>query len=181
MGHRFDRVVLAARQSRRAAVAAVAIAFLDVLYGSGTDGGSAVQARKRKRKPKLVLNAFGCVDVGGRCAGNSGNCCSNVCQGAKPKRGKKDKSVCVAHNTGGCTPSGDTFCQGGPVTKCPGDGWCFLTTGIAGFCGDILQAACMTCNRDLECEQAFGPGAACVSCPSSSCTATEKRFCIGPA
>ncbi|MGH2617744.1 MAG: hypothetical protein ACRDJC_21155, partial [Thermomicrobiales bacterium] len=59
-----------------------------------------VEAKKRK-KPRP--NEFGCLNVGQTCGGRSERCCSSICQGKKPKKGKKDRSRCVAHNVGGCT------------------------------------------------------------------------------
>ncbi|MGH2615622.1 MAG: hypothetical protein ACRDJC_10315 [Thermomicrobiales bacterium] len=58
--------------------------------------------RAKKRKKKLILNEFGCVDVGGKCRGRADVCCSGICQGKRPKKGKRDKRRCVAHDTDGC-------------------------------------------------------------------------------
>src|SRR5690349_9471959 len=66
--------------------------------------GNKHKKHKRHNAP-LVFNQFGCVEVGGRCQGNSANCCSGICQGKKPKHGERDKSVCVGHNVGACTPA----------------------------------------------------------------------------
>lgn len=140
----------------------------------------AVQARKKKKKKaKLIRNAFGCVNVGGKCRGNSGNCCSSICQGEAPKKGKPDRSVCVAHNTGGCEAADDS-CGAMTPAVCPG-GICLRTTGNAGFCGSILETACTACQRDIECEAAFGAGAACIVCPSGSCDDTGFRYCSAAA
>lgn len=60
---------------------------------------------KRKRKKKLKRNGFGCVNVGGKCRGKDAACCSGICQGKKPKKGKKDTSrctVCVGHLADAC-------------------------------------------------------------------------------
>jgi hypothetical protein len=119
-------------------------------------------AKKKKRK-KLKRNSFGCVDVGGKCRGNSANCCSSICQGKKPKKGKKDKSRCVAHNALTCQPEQDN-CVATP-NACGMGGSCFRTTGNASFCGN--NAISQACTRDIECEAAAGLGAACVVCPSA--------------
>ncbi len=178
--HQLDNVSRRLARSRRTLVGA------GVLAASGLKGFStltpldAVQAKKRKRRP-LVLNTFGCVDVGGKCRGNSDNCCSGVCQGRKPKKGKKDKSVCVAHNTGGCSVASDSCLVGGTPTPCPPDGACLRTTGNAGFCGDFTRTTCQACQRDRDCEIVFGAGSACVICATSTCEATGRRLCVAPA
>lgn len=131
--------------------------------------------RKRKKKP-LQLNTFGCVDVGGKCRGNNAHCCSGICQGKKPKKGKKDRSQCVAHNVGTCLVEQDSC--GGPVVPCGGPNTaCFRTTGKASFCagggGD-----CLACTKDAECEPFLGPGAACIVC--FSCAQTGGTGCVPP-
>jgi hypothetical protein len=172
----------------------------DVLRGlSGAGLGLAalrpleVMLAKKKRKdkgkkPKLQRNEFGCVNVGGKCRGNSANCCSGICEGRKPKRGKKDTSVCVAHDSGVCFPENDTCTVGGNV-RCGSDNencFCVLSTGNAGFCGDLsytggTDSFCRECSRDIDCQGEFGPGAACVflgGVCSSLCAATGRTACI---
>lgn len=118
--------------------------------------------KQRRRKPKLKLNAFGCVDVGKPCRGKDAKCCSGICQGKKPKRGEKDKRTCAAHNTGGCGTHGD-WCAGVDVPCGPNQGsFCFQTTGKAGFCA--AGGPCVDCKKDKDCEATKGPGAACVVC-----------------
>jgi hypothetical protein len=145
---------------------------------------------KKHRNTPLVLNQFGCLDVGGRCQGNSANCCSGVCQGTKPKRGENDKSVCVAHNQDGCTPERNGCVVGTALSACnPANpvAFCLVTTGNAGFCGNVAglsPANCQLCTKDTDCV-AFGfpPGSACVlfdgGC-SSNCPTTGTRACIPP-
>jgi hypothetical protein len=117
--------------------------------------------RKKKKKQKLVFNAFGCVDVGKACRGNNANCCSGICQGTAPKKGKKDTSRCIAHNEGACQ-AGDDFCQGATV-ECGAGGFCARTTGNGSFCGK--SAPCTECSKDTDCDEAeFGPGVACIVC-----------------
>jgi hypothetical protein len=151
--------------------------------------GEARKKRKRKdRKPKLKRNAFGCVDVGGKCQGNDANCCSGICQGKKPKKGRKDTSICVAHdNAGICFADSDTCSAGGNIS-CSVESVCFcvLTTGSAGFCGDFTAGApelCRDCTTDTDCQEEFGPGAACVllgGICSSFCPATGRTACVPP-
>ncbi len=42
---------------------------------------------KPARKPRR--NAFGCVDVGTPCRGKDRSCCSGICSGPKPKKGRQ--------------------------------------------------------------------------------------------
>jgi hypothetical protein len=132
---------------------------------------------RKKRQQKPVFNAFGCVNVDGKCRGNSSLCCSGICQGKKPKKGEKDKSRCVAHNTGGCSAALQS-CGPVPDVPCGAGGFCLATTGNAGFCGAIVQATCATCQRDTDCQGIFGAGAACVICANGSCPATGDRLCV---
>jgi hypothetical protein len=116
---------------------------------------------KGKRKPGLQRNGFGCVDIGKPCRGNNANCCSGICDGEKPKKGKKDTSRCVAHNVGECQADQDV-CRG-IGAACGDGGACFRTTGNASFCGDGGQ--CVACQKDADCEaMGFLAGAACVDC-----------------
>jgi hypothetical protein len=121
-----------------------------------------------KKKKKLKFNEFGCVNVGGKCRGKDANCCSNICQGEKPKQGKKDKSRCVAHDEQGCQAGQiEDFCGGADVpctTSAPEPGLCNTTTGNAGYCADF--GVCFPCQKDLDCQNQsqFGPGSACVLC-----------------
>src|SRR5687768_14157086 len=106
---RFDSLTrtLTLPGSRRQALAAV-------LGGLGTLGALTGDGKKKNRGKEPALNALGCVNVGGKCRGKDSLCCSGVCQGKKPKKGKKDRRTCVAHNTGGCTSERD-FCVASPA------------------------------------------------------------------
>lgn len=168
---------------RSLAGAGMALAALRVF-----DAAEARKKGKGKKKAKLKRNEFGCVDVGGKCRGNNGNCCSGICEGKKPKKGKKDKSVCVAHDTAGiCFPDSDS-CIIGQQVPCHPDNTncaCFLTTGSAGFCGDGSATDpadfCRDCVRDTDCEAEFGLGAACVvlgGICSTACPETQRRACV---
>lgn len=136
-------------------------------------------AAKRKKKPKQ--NAFGCLDIGKPCRGKDARCCSGRCQGKKPKNGEKDKSTCVAHHVGPCTPAQDD-CVVDMGTYCNPDlpfAVCYRTTGKASFCGNAVHGGCIVCRTDAQCE-AFGfpKGSACVVCPA--CEGGEGTACISP-
>jgi hypothetical protein len=145
----------------------------------------------RKRKKKLVLNEFGCVDVGGKCRGNNGNCCSGICQGKKPKKGKKDTSVCVAHNLGDCSLQRD-ICLTGDAgeSACNANSVCAATTGKAAFCASQEEVACRICSTDQDCEaQGFPFGSACIILTGGECNAggdcngiggSNGTACAGP-
>jgi hypothetical protein len=173
---RFDSLArsLAAASSRRRALASsfgglIALATLPV------------DAKKGKTK-KPNKNAFGCVDVGKACAGKDSNCCSGVCQGKKPKKGKKDKSKCQAHNAGTCTQNTCAVGVNVPCNPANPDCFCVSTTGDANFCGNFTippTSLCRVCRKDTDCEAEFGQGAACIVlggvcspfCPTTSGTA----------
>jgi hypothetical protein len=136
----------------------------------------AKKRRKSKKAKKLQLNEFRCVDVGKPCRGNDANCCSGICQGKKPKKGKKDNSRCVAHDTGGCQADQDV-CLSLQEIPCGTNGNCLRTTGKASFCGDFENSACVACTKDADCETDFGAGAACVVC-AVDCEETGNRVCF---
>ena len=145
------------RVLRRFAVAALGqIALVGVGIGSGQAG---------KRRQKFKKNKFGCIDVGKKCYGRDGKCCSGICDG------EARKSRCVAHNTGGCA-SDDSSCPE-PI-PCGTDGECHRTTGKAGFCAQIGTCDCRPCKKDKDCEPEFGAGAACIVCISNT-----ENSCIG--
>lgn len=154
---------------------------------------------KKKKKPSPPLppssppqsppafNAFGCIDVGQPCRGNSSLCCSGVCEGAAPAPGQPDASVCVAHNAGICFADSDICSVSAPVACKPGKSncTCMLTTGNAGFCAEIIHAeeSCRLCSTDADCQAEFGAGAACVvlggAC-TAICSATGRTACLRP-
>jgi hypothetical protein len=137
----------------------------------------AATARKRKNKQKPLPNAYGCLDIGQKCGGSSARCCSGICQGKKPKKGKRDKSVCAAHNALTCT-AGQDSCLGTNL-YCGNAGICLQTTGKASYCGQT--PSCAACQRDADCEAMKGPGAACVVCAISSCPGTGGMACYAAA
>ena len=189
-GKRFDVLTrfLTTAGSRRRALAA-----LGSLVTLGALPASAKKGKKKSKKPKkkLALNAFGCVNVGQRCGGNSTNCCSGICQGKKPKKGKQDKSTCVAHNTGICSVNTDTCTVGAgvPCNSNDPDCLCTLTTGNAGFCGSFTGNGtggineCRICSKDTDCQAEFGAGAACVvlgGICTPFCVTTGRTACAVP-
>jgi hypothetical protein len=190
-GYRFEALIrtLTGGASRRGLLGGLASAAAGFAMARFPDEIEAKKKRKRKnRKPKLKRNEFGCVDVGGKCLGNDANCCSGICDGKKPKRGKKDTSACIAHDNGVCFPENDTCTVGANVPCNPDNTGCFcaLTTGNAGFCGNFTivdGAGCRECSRDTDCQEDLGPGAACVflgGICSSICATTGRTACIRP-
>jgi hypothetical protein len=143
---------------------------------------AAAAKKKRKKKPrKPTFSAFGCLNVGQPCRGDSATCCSGICQGKKPKKGKKDTSTCVAHNTGGCTPERSLCVTDSPASQCSAEGVCLTTTGNAGFCADadIGFTNCQPCRTDTDCEAlGFGAGAACVIFDGQFCASPDEG-CAG--
>jgi hypothetical protein len=140
------------------------------VLGVGTLSLPALAAAKKKRKSKIKIrrNAFGCVSVGKACRGKDANCCSGICKGKKPRKGEKDTSRCVAHDTGGCLPGKD-ICDAfvACTTSAGNTGHCGTTTGNAGYCFDVIPGLAQRCRRDPDCREALGASAACVYCPGS--------------
>jgi hypothetical protein len=150
-----------------------AAALLGVTLGIDTDA----KKKKRKKAKKPQLNAFGCLDVSQACGGSSSKCCSGICQGKKPKKGKKDTSRCVAHNALDCQTGADS-CAGGTV-PCGTAGACAITTGAASFCSATGDGACVVCQTDADCVASRGPGAACIVCPGNCPDTTTACFAAG--
>jgi hypothetical protein len=157
-------------------------------------------ARKKKKKPgkkssPLRLNQFGCVDVGSPCRGNGANCCSGLCQGVKPRPGKKDSSRCVGHNEDSCTPARNRCTVADPASAAcnPANAaaFCTVTTGNGVFCASnagISEANCRPCARDSDCTAAgFPVGSACIvvsgggpGCVGLTCVSSGGRACAPP-
>jgi hypothetical protein len=134
--------------------------------------------RKNKKNNKPENNAFGCLNVGQHCNGKDSKCCSGICDGKKPKKGKKDKSKCAGHNVGTCQ-TGFDLCQG-VIAPCANGGACFTTTGNSPFCAGG-SGICTACTRDSDCVAAgFGAFAACVVC-TSECPDTGGTVCFAGA
>ena len=149
-GIRFDTLTQGFEYSlsRRLVLSRVATGLLAIAGVRLADAASVKQRKRRskhKKKP-LSFNEFGCINVGGKCRGKDELCCSGICQGKKPKQGKRDKRRCVAHDTGGCTET-DRVCPSVPCTTSIGHaGGCMTTTGNAPYCADLsppLRAARM--------------------------------------
>lgn len=163
-------------QSRRATLGHGLAAF--IALGFAMNGGD-VDARKKSQKKKRktpAVNAYGCLDVGRPCGGNSALCCSGNCQGKKPKKGKRDTRICAAHNSLSCTDGQDS-CIGGNK-YCGTTGICLQTTGQADYCG--MMGICANCQKDADCEATRGPGAACVVC-AAACPGTGGSACYAAA
>jgi hypothetical protein len=161
--------------TRRDALRGVAAAL--GMWLSAAPFPGSVEAKKNKRK-KPKKNEFGCLDVGKKCGGKDSKCCSGLCQGKKPKRGKRDKSKCIGHNAGSCQ-AGFDVCLG-VIAECSTEGFCFQTTGNASFCAGGT-GVCTDCRKDTDCEElGAGPGAACVVC-ASECPQTGGTVCFATA
>jgi hypothetical protein len=178
--HRFDDIVrrLAPVASRRGVLRGLVSGGLGLSL-TRVPWLAAARKRKRRRTP-LQRNAFGCVDVGKPCRGKDSVCCSGICEGKKPKPGKKDRSRCVAHDAQGCLAGQQQeACGGGadvPCTTASGQaGLCNITTGNAPYCA--AGAALVPCTHDADCQTVCGPRAACILCPNSS----VSPLCVGPA
>jgi hypothetical protein len=140
--------------------------------GLAVPGSPRPAQAKKRNKPKK--NAFGCLNVGKKCNGKDRKCCSGICKGKRPRKGKKDKSTCVAHNVGGCQAGQDS--NRGEQVPCGVVGICLRTTGKASFCG-VSGLECGDCRKDSECVGRLGPGAACVDSPG--CTTDPATMCRG--
>ena len=140
--------------------------------------GVAHAKKGKKRKKPLSLNQFGCVKVGAKCRGKDDVCCSGICEGKKPKKGEKDKSKCVAHNTGGCSFGQDSCFVPIPCGVASGS-TCFRTTGDGSICGVGAAGTCADCKKDQDCVAAgYGPGAACVICAAVCPTSQNNTACV---
>ena len=145
--------------------------------------------QKHKKKPEQKppappppFNAFGCLDVGQPCQGDSTLCCSGICD--------PGPSTCVAHNAGACSPETGACSVGAPVPCHPSNPLCgcHRTTGNAGFCGDFTGVddpaqLCRFCKKDTDCQEEFGPGAACIVLDrvcTLTCAATGTTACVRP-
>jgi hypothetical protein len=173
--------------SRRVVLRGIAGAGLGFGALKATD---IVDARKKKRKGKKpkrpAFNQYGCLNVGQACRGNSALCCSGICEGKAPRKGKRDRSRCVSHHLGTCTPQTNS-CQTGIDVRCAEGNVlsaCTRTTGNAAFCADISNGTtshCRVCSKDADCQGEFGPTAACVVLDGGCtplCPATGSTACL---
>jgi hypothetical protein len=147
--------------------------------------------RKKKRKKQLrpIFNQFGCLDVRQPCKGDSTLCCSGICQGAAPRKGKQDTSRCVAHGTGTCDQAQPGMCEaanpGQAVCNNSTTCVCLRTTAGSQFCGEnsIPVSGCAACQRDKDCEAlGFAPGSACAPFATGICAGncTSGMVCVAP-
>lgn len=168
-GSRFDLLAraLATRSARRSVTRLVAVA-------AGLASGRVVATAQAKGKKKPTPNAYGCLSVGQPCKGKDALCCSGLCQGKKPKKGKKDKRKCAARNSGGCVSAQDS-CAVDKNVPCLSNGVCTRTTGEGNSCARLGVGECMACAKDADC-LLWGPGAACIVCPASCGTTTTACF-----
>jgi hypothetical protein len=195
---RFDRLTRALTASRTSgATRRNGLRGLVIALAGMTLLPHLADAKKGKtRKKRLRRNQFGCVNVGGKCRGKNSVCCSGNCDGKKPKKGTRDKSSCIGHNEGACTPernlcalnaSGPALCN--PTNTAAA---CLVTTGGGVFCGSFLgfteEQNCRLCNTDGDCIAAgFPPGSACVTltgggiaCEGTCLARTGGRSCPPP-
>jgi hypothetical protein len=169
--------------SRRALLNRISAAgMLAALTHFGTRPASADARKKhkkhdKKKQPIPALNTYGCLDVGQACRGNHALCCSGICQGKKPKKGKPDRRTCAAHDAGSCTAGQDSCVQG--LIPCGTTGLCVQTTGKGDFCGTI--GICAVCQKDEDCVATKGPGAACVVCVAACANSTGGTACYAAA
>lgn len=116
--------------------------------------------------------AAGCTKVGKPCR-RGAQCCSGVCKGPQGKK------TCRGHDAGTCKAGQDSCAQG--VILCNGavNCACRVTTGGARICA-TLNSVCQSCERDIECEAGFGPGAACVRSGTGICACGGNgNACVG--
>jgi hypothetical protein len=178
----FDRLTRAIGivSSRRQFGTALAV----LAAGAATWAERAPAKQGKKRKKKLKLNQFGCVNVGGKCRGKDGVCCSGICEGKKPKKRKRDKSHCVGHDARTCPPgqTPSVCSQVGldvPCTTGAGlPGHCATTTGEAAYCA--FEVKCFACQKDADCIPFCGPQAACILCTPECLDGGLTTACVGP-
>jgi hypothetical protein len=180
-GSQFDDLARSLTESRRSLLAgslALAAGWLGLTDADARKKRKHKQKHKRKPKPepKPEPNEYGCLDVGQACNGDSGACCSGICEGTAPRKGKKDTSRCVAHDADICTPGSNACLFEGVLACGPSDAdcYCLRTTGNAPFCGntgefDELALLCRDCSQDTDCHEEFGPAAACVDIGEGIC------------
>jgi hypothetical protein len=206
-GHHFDSLaralgsIMSRRDLTRVLVGGVAVGGWP--YGPSASLAKKKRKRKKRKKqhaqevepvppslPPPVLNAFGCVDIGQACRGNSGLCCSGVCEGAAPTGpDQPDVSRCVAHDASTCQVGQvATMCGGTVDVSCTTSGGvtggCITTTGKGPYC--MHQAYCHACSRDADCQPFCGNTAACIPCSSCAtyggmaCAVTTSSPCVFP-
>jgi hypothetical protein len=186
-GTRFDDLLRSLTESRRSLLGGALASVTGFLVVPRIDAKKKRKRKKRHKKtksqPPPPPNAYGCLDVGKACNGDSSLCCSGICEGTKPKKGKPDKSRCMAHDAAICQADSDLCSTGAPHAYngsnliCS----CLLTTGNGGFCGDGSRLVCLDCRLDADCQEEHGAGAACVvlgGICDSLCPETGGTACV---
>ena len=151
---------------------------------------SAKRRRRHKRRKRLLRrNEFGCVPVGKPCRGKDRNCCSGICHGKRPKKGKRDTSRCVGHDVATCQPGEEPSYCGGTSESCTTtlgmSGVCNTTTGNAGFCSTLATFCVPPCATDADCQAGSGNSRAacvlCARCPSGiGCSVPGPPYPVVP-
>jgi hypothetical protein len=181
-GSYFDHLARSLTGSRRSLFGGVMVSAASWLGISGANAKK--KRRKKNKKPKRTDHV--CLAVSQACNGDGTRCCSGICEGEQPKKGRTDASHCVAGGANICDGQAD-YCTTGVATTCNPLNpkcTCLRTTSEAPFCGDVSAEAavlCRPCRPDADCEAEFGPGAACVvvggSC-GSYCPDTGNTACV---
>jgi hypothetical protein len=148
---------------------------------------------KRKNKikqPQPVPNQFGCLEVGQPCRGDSSLCCSGLCDGVPPKKGKPDTRVCAAHDIGTCDQAAEGICTAADPQQsfCNQSNTCFCigTTAGSKFCAKpdkVGLSACVDCQKDTDCEAlGFAAGSACIPFTEGLCSGIcdTSTVCLPP-
>ena len=158
---------------------------LSALVGSRF-GERDVDAKKKKRRKKKqktlrpVLNQFGCLDVGQPCKGDNTRCCSGICQGTAPKKGKPDTRRCAAHGTGTCKQGIEGICTNSDLLQVTcnnrSDCGCIRTTAGSNYCAELFggpgTSQCQPCQRDADCIALGLP-------PETACAPVSAGRCAG--
>jgi len=159
---------------------------LGALVGSafdtvGVDAKKKRRANKKKRKtPRPTFNAFGCLDVGQLCKGDSTVCCSGICAGIAPKKGKPDTRRCAAHGTGSCRQDIEGVCTTPDLLQVTCNNrsncGCIRTTAGSNYCAELFggpgTSQCQPCQRDADCIALGLP-------PESACAPVSAGRCAG--
>jgi hypothetical protein len=180
---RFDALTrsLGTGASRRGFLGAVLTTVgLGLLGPAGVVAKDRKKKKKKKRRKGPSPNFFGCLNVGQKCRGKDSKCCSGICQGKKPKKGKRDRSKCVGHDESTCLAGQQApNCSGAAFVACTTsaglDGICATTTGKAAYC--FGAGGCFPCKRDRDCHAVCGPRSACISC-RADCAPLSDTACV---
>ncbi len=183
IGHHVDDLIRSWAATRRVLLRG------GLLAAAGWPGPADAGARKKHRTPP-IFNRYGCVDVGNPCRGRDELCCSGICQGKKPKKGKRDQSRCVGHHEDICQPGQLSIPCGGTdestalCTLPNGEsGLCERTTGNTSYCAGSY-IVCEPCGKDADCHARCGAGAACITCAGcaegSACVGLDIEVCVYP-